>query len=200
MYNAIINDKGQRKYLNQTEREQFLSKSREMRIDVYTFCRLLAETGCRISEGLNLCREHVDLAERAVFIETLKKRKTGVFRRVPVSDATLASLIRIYEINNNGNFEGHGRLWNWSRMTGYRHVCHVMEQANITGACASPKGLRHGFAVTALQAGAPLNLVQRWLGHAHWNTTAIYADMMDKEERHFAEKIWFDQNLSLEAL
>lgn len=190
MCSSVITDRGQRKYLTQAEREQFLNKSREMRLEVYTFCRLLAETGCRISEALNLRREHIDLTEKMVSIETLKKRRTGSFRRVPVSDLTLLALISSYELNNGGNFEGKGRLWNWSRMTGYRHVCHVMDQANIKGACASPKGLRHGFAVAALQAGAPLNLVQRWLGHAHWNTTAIYADMVDDEERFFAEKLW----------
>ncbi|MFD1198290.1 tyrosine-type recombinase/integrase [Brucella gallinifaecis] len=194
MYFSVITDKGQRKYLTQAEREQFLNKSKEMKLEIYTFCRLLAETGCRISEALNLRREHIDVAEKMVSIETLKKRRAGTFRRVPVSDATLLALISSYANNNNGNVEGHGRLWNWSRMTGYRYVCNVMKKANIKGDCASPKGLRHGFAVAALQSGAPLNLVQRWLGHSHWNTTAIYADMIDNEERFFAEKIWFAQN------
>lgn len=190
MNSSVLIDKGQRKYLTQAEREQFLRMSQTMRPDVYTFCRLLNETGCRISEALNLCREHIDLSEKIVYIESLKKRRRGTFRRIPVSNVTLLGLISIYEIGHNGQFDGVGRLWKWSRMTGYRHVCYVMEQANIKGPCASPKGLRHGFAVAALQAGAPMNLVQRWLGHAHWNTTAIYAEMIDEEERKFAEKVW----------
>jgi integrase len=66
------------------------------------------------------------------------------------------------------------RLWPWSRMTGWRAVHAVMEDAGLDGPHASPKGLRHGFGVAAVSAGIPLNLVQRWLGHAQLTTTAIY--------------------------
>lgn len=84
-------------------------------------------------------------------------------------------------------------------MTGYRHVRAVMEAAGIEGQQASPKGLRHGFAVAALEAGVPINLVQRWLGHAHWSTTAIYADVIGPEERGFAERLWLATDASPSA-
>ena len=58
------------------------------------------------------------------------------------------------------------RLWSWSPVTAWRHVKAVMQMAGIKGMQASPKGLRHGFGVVAVQARIPLNLVQRWLGHA----------------------------------
>ena len=38
--------------------------------------------------------------------------------------------------------------------------------------------------------GIPLNLVQRWLGHAQLSTTAIYADAVGEEERHIAARLW----------
>ena len=53
-----------------------------------------------------------------------------------------------------------------------------------------PKGLRHGFAVEALQSGVPINVVSKWLGHARIETTAIYTEVTGKEERFFAEKMW----------
>jgi site-specific recombinase XerD len=53
-----------------------------------------------------------------------------------------------------------------------------------------PKALRHAFAVEAGQKGLPLNIVQRWLGHARIETTAIYANAVGKEERDLAEKMW----------
>lgn len=64
-------------------------------------------------------------------------------------------------------------------MTGWRAV-HAPQ--------ASPKGLRHGshgFGVAAVSAGIPLNLVQKWLGHAQVSTTAIYADATGAEEKDF---------------
>ena len=39
-----------------------------------------------------------------------------------------------------------------------------MRSAGIADAQASPKGLRHGFEVAAVQADVPLNLVQRMAG------------------------------------
>lgn len=65
-----------------------------------------------------------------------------------------------------------------------------MAAAGITGLHASPKGLRHGFGVHAVRAAVPLNLLQRWLGHADIATTAIYADAMGAEEREIAAQMW----------
>jgi site-specific recombinase XerD len=50
-----------------------------------------------------------------------------------------------------------------------------MQQAGIAPQLCKPKALRHAFAVEAGQKGVPLNVVQRWLGHARIETTAIYA-------------------------
>ena len=62
--------------------------------------------------------------------------------------------------------------------------------AGISGPQASPKGLRHGFGVAAVQAGIPLNMVQKWLGHAQLSTTAIYADAVGAEEQVIVERMW----------
>jgi site-specific recombinase XerD len=45
---------------------------------------------------------------------------------------------------------------------------------------------RHGFGVSAVQAGIPVTLLQRWLGHARLETTAIYANVSGPEEREIA--------------
>ena len=80
------------------------------------------------------------------------------------------------------------RLWPGSRMTGWRAVHAVMRAAGLDGPQASPKGLRHGFGVSA---GIPLNLVQKWLGHAQLTTTtAIYADAVGAEEKDIAKRGW----------
>jgi len=65
-----------------------------------------------------------------------------------------------------------------------------MEKAGISGGHATPKGLRHGFAVSAIQANIPLNIVQRWLGHADIKTTSIYANAVGPEERQLAARVW----------
>jgi integrase/recombinase XerD len=65
-----------------------------------------------------------------------------------------------------------------------------MAAAGLDGPQASPNGLRHGFGVAAVSAGIPLNLVQKWLGHAQLTTTAIYADATNAEEKDIARRMW----------
>ena len=69
----------------------------------------------------------------------------------------------------------------------------------MSGRCACPRGLRHAFGVGTLQAGIPLNLAQRWLGHARISTTAIYADVCGDEEQAFAAMFWRANRPPLES-
>ena len=67
------------------------------------------------------------------------------------------------------------------------HQCY---DGPIVGVHACPKGLRHGFGVSALQKAVPLNMVRKWLGHSRLSTTAIYADAVGDEEREIAGRFW----------
>ncbi|WEX08255.1 site-specific integrase [Chelativorans sp. AA-79] len=184
----MIDKYGNRKYLTSMERRRFLQHSMEEDLPVQLFCRTLLETGCRISEALNLTFRNIDLEEDIVVIRSLKKREKIRYRIVPISSGTATLFVTAKESTPESQYDD--PIWSWSRMTGYRYICSVMSAAGIKGQQASPKGLRHGFAVAALEAGVPMNLVQRWLGHAHWSTTAIYADVVGPEERGFAERLW----------
>ncbi|MEH3063108.1 MAG: tyrosine-type recombinase/integrase [Methylobacterium radiotolerans] len=77
-----------------------------------------------------------------------------------------------------------------ARVTAWRQIKDVMREAGVGATAACPKGLRHGFGVHAVRSGVPLNLLQRWLGHADIATTAIYADVMGPEEREIAARMW----------
>lgn len=71
----------------------------------------------------------------------------------------------------------------------------VMAEAGVSGPHAIPKGLRHGFGVAAVGAGVPLNMVQKWMGHAALTTTAIYANAVGAEEQAIAAKMWMNDVL-----
>ncbi|NGZ07400.1 MAG: tyrosine-type recombinase/integrase [Magnetococcales bacterium] len=60
----------------------------------------------------------------------------------------------------------------------------------MSGLQASPKGLRHAFAVASLQSGVPINFVRKWLGHSRLATTEIYADAVGEEEQNIAGRLW----------
>lgn len=76
-------------------------------------------------------------------------------------------------------------------MRGWQVVKAVMDAATISdGPHKTPKGLRHGFGIAAMQAGVQLNMLKKWMGHADLKTTAIYADAIGDEEREIAARMW----------
>ena len=80
----LYDDQGNRLYLTDEERAAFLDAARKAPRQVRTFCAILHFTGCRLSEALALTPRCVDLADGTVRFETLKKRRKGVYRAVPV--------------------------------------------------------------------------------------------------------------------
>lgn len=152
---------------------------------------MLIETGCRLSEALALEARSIDVRQRVIIFESLKKRRRGIYRAVPISEGLVDRLDRQFDVTakwTSGMSEM--KLCNWSRSTAYRHVCAMMMEAGIRGGHASPRGLRHAFGVAAVSAGIPLNLVQRWLGHSDMKATAIYANVSGPEERLLASRTW----------
>ncbi|MBB5986134.1 tyrosine-type recombinase/integrase [Sphingobium lignivorans] len=181
---------GKRKYLTRAETSKFIAAAKDEDVSVYFFCWFIATTGCRVSEALMVTRRSVDFEAGLVIIESLKKRRTGVFRAVPLPSAFLQKLSKWFDTKA---IQPQSRLWPWSRMTAYRRVKTVMDRAGVEGPWATPKGLRHAFGVRAVQSGVPLHIVQRWLGHADMKTTAIYAGAVGPEERDLASRVWLDQ-------
>jgi len=177
---------GSRKYLNATERGAFFRAAKnEAATHLRAFMLTLLFTGCRISEALNLPIKRIDFAEKTLVFETLKRRTPGHFRSVPVPD-DLLDLLRTCARGKKGT----ARVWGFSRPTGYRLVKLYMARARITGAMASPKGLRHGFAIACVEEKIPLTTIRKWLGHARLETTAIYLEFAGQEERQLAKRLW----------
>lgn len=182
----LYDNAGSRKYLTPAEREKFLRAAEKAPDAVRTFCETLTHTGCRISEALALTAKRVDTSAGVLVFESLKKRRKGLYRAVPVPPGFLNSLEDVHDLGLSGD----GRLWTWSRTTAWRFVKQVMDAADIRGLCASPKGIRHSFGIKAVTSEVPLNMTQKWLGHARLSTTAIYTDAVGPEERKIAEKMW----------
>jgi len=190
---SVYDRQGNRKYLTNQERRAFLEASTDFDPEVEAFCLVLAYSGARISEVLSLCDTHIDLDSNAIIINCLKKRRTGVYRAIPMPSRVTERLDSIFALSvrrRAQNLRDPRKLWSWGRTTGWLRVKSVMNKGNIVGPQATPKALRHTLAVTALQSGVPLNLVSRWLGHSRLSTTAIYANAVGEEERSFAKPLW----------
>ena len=118
-----------------------------------------------------------------------------MYRAVPVPLSLLDTLDMVHDIKA---IQRRGKkraldepLWSWSRTTAWRRVTSVMEKAGIMdGPHRAPKGLRHGYAINALNKGVQLNLLSKWMGHSKLETTAIYANAVGEEPLVIAARMW----------
>ena len=100
---------GKRLYLTADERLALMAAAGAAP-PVRTVCAVLHTTGCCISEALALTPEHVDLSGKAVVFETLKKRRRGVYRAVPVPPGLLDQLNLVHGLREALK-RGRGLVW-----------------------------------------------------------------------------------------
>jgi integrase len=185
---SLYTTAGQRKYLTAAERSRFVNAALSCRrAELRALCLTLVYTGCRISEALAITPKAIERQAGFIAIRSLKKRKRIVMiREVPVPIDLFQALEEAHEFNDRDTL-----LWPLSRTRAWQLVKHIMREAAVPeGPHMTPKGLRHSFGIHAIRSGVPLNLVQRWLGHASMTTTAIYLNALGEEEREIAARMW----------
>ena len=143
--------------------------------------RLLALTGCRRSEVLNL--RWRDIGADAI---NLRDSKTGP-RAVPLGEAARANIAAL-----SGGRESHAYLFpryaegrgQYSLVACWRAVCADAKLGRLR-----LHDLRHTAASHAVMSGENLPLVGKLLGHRRYRTTAGYAHLADEHLVKAAEQI-----------
>lgn len=189
----LYDQTGARLYLTPEERADFLAIAATEPPDIRMFAETLAYTGARVSEVLELVPERVNLDERQVVLRSLKKRREDVFRAVPVPDEYIDRLDLAFGVRKlqRSKKTKAAPIWAWHRQHGWRLTVGLMVRAGIgEGPHRTPKGLRHSYGIGAVINDVPLNMLQKWMGHAQISTTAIYANAQGKEERAIAARMW----------
>ncbi len=182
---------GARKYLNADERCRALAVMAALPADKALFALTLAWTGARVSEVLALHPRSFQIAAGVISFQTLKRRRHAM-REVPIPPDLMTALDAHFALARQQQDATlpDTPLWPWCRTTAWRLVKSIMTRIGVAGHIASPRGLRHAFGVGTLQAGIPLNLLQRWMGHARIATTALYAAACGPDEQVFASQFW----------
>lgn len=146
--------------------------------------RLLANTGMRRTEALQLRVERVDFGANHIDVVSTSKARTksGRWRRIPMSDAAkeaAESLIR-----------RHGKTgYVLPRITAEslsRNFLHNCRSLKLPGSVHS---LRHTYAAHLVMAGVPLRTVQVLMGHASFKTTERYAHIGEDHLREQARLV-----------
>ena len=92
----LFDPQGRRLYLTAEERAAFLAAAAKAPRAARTLCLTLHYTGCRVSEALALTPKRADLSGKVIVLETLKKRRSGVYRAVPVPGDMLDTLDMVH--------------------------------------------------------------------------------------------------------
>lgn len=187
---SLYTANGKRKYLTGAERDRFIAAAWACeRADLRTLGLTLAYSGARISEVLALTAASIEIEAGFIAFRTLKRRNDAmVIREVPIPGTVLCELATVHAL---GSIDPETHLWQLSRSRAWTLIRELMARAEVRpGQHATCKGLRHGLGHLAVRRGIALTLLQKWLGHSRLESTCIYAQAMDDEEREIASRLW----------
>ncbi|MDR3297790.1 MAG: tyrosine-type recombinase/integrase [Candidatus Nomurabacteria bacterium] len=157
---------------------------------------LLFSSGLRVSELINLNRDHINLERREFMVRGKGQKDRPVFISKSAAeavsdylDARQDSLPALF-LNNSRNLGESTNSGNYRRLSP-RSIQRIIEKyARAAGVTkhVSPHTLRHSFATDLIMNGADLRSVQSMLGHSDISTTQIYTHITDPHLREVHEK------------
>jgi integrase/recombinase XerD len=151
---------------------------------------LLAATGLRVSELVQLPYRTVNLRDNALII----RGKGGRDRMVPVSARAKAALAAYADVLKDTHekpvwlFPSHGKQGVLTRQHFAVELKRLARVAGLRAETLSPHTLRHAFASYLLEKGADLRAVQSMLGHADIATTQIYTHVQPERLQRAVEQ------------
>lgn len=160
---------------------------------------LLFSSGLRVSELVNLNRDHVNTKRREFMVRGKGQKDRPIFigeaAAIRVDDYlssrldNLPPLFLSYSRNNmSSNSGGYRRL---TARSIQRIISKYAKLAGITKH-VSPHTMRHSFATDLLMNGADIRSVQSMLGHSSITTTQVYTHVTDEHLREIYEKFHSD--------
>lgn len=147
--------------------------------------QLLALTGCRLGEILQLTWDEVDFRHRRLVLQKHKTDSNGV-KGVPLNDDAMAILESIPRKNDTPYVIAGSKPC--SHIVNLRKPwLRVLDEAKIEN--VRLHDLRHSFASAAASAGISIQIVGALLGHASPQSTARYAHLYDDPLREATQTL-----------
>lgn len=156
---------------------------------------LLFSSGLRVSELVDLNRDHINTRrreftvrgkgqkDRAVFISLRAAEKIESY--LAIRQDSLPALFLNYSRNSQTDTSG-----NYRRLSARSIQRMINKYARLAGITkhVSPHTMRHSYATNLLMNGADIRSVQTMLGHSDISTTQVYTHVTDQHLRDVYEK------------
>jgi integrase/recombinase XerD len=173
------------KVLDDQEKERFLdqfNKRYQSPHRNFVMCKLMLDTGLRVSEVTGLKMDHIDWADHGIIVREGKGAKD---RKVWFSDE-MENMLRewierkpdsdyLFPTNSGGEID-HGYLRRMVKKTAKKSDVSEAEKV-------SPHTLRHTFATDFYRETKDLHTLQNLLGHENIETTEIYVHLVDEDAK-----------------
>ena len=160
---------------------------------------LLFSSGLRVSELVNLNRDHINTKRREFMVRGKGQKDRPVFigesaaaRITDYLDTRTDSLPPLFINYSRNAIETNSG--DYRRLTS-RSIQRILNKyARLAGITkhVSPHTLRHSYATDLLMNGADLRSVQSMLGHSNISTTQVYTHVTDEHLREVYEKFHSD--------
>jgi len=164
---------------------------------------LLFSSGLRVSELVNLNRDHINTKRREFMVRGKGQKDRPIFIGKAAADRVneylaarldnLPPLFLSYSRNNISSTSG-----DYRRLSARSIQRLINKYARLAGITkhVSPHTMRHSFATDLLMNGADLRSVQSMLGHSNISTTQVYTHVTDEHLREVYEKFHSDTEQS----
>ncbi len=161
---------------------------------------LLFSSGLRVSELVNLNRDHINLKRREFMVRGKGQKDRPVFvsqhaaeqveNYLQARQDSLPALFLSYSRRSTKPTVS-GDYRRLSARSIQRMISHYARRAGITKH-VSPHTMRHSFATDLLMNGADLRSVQSLLGHSSISTTQVYTHVTDQHLKDIHERFHSD--------
>jgi integrase/recombinase XerD len=165
---------------------QFRNNNKRSEIHKRYFALVITilRTGGRIDEILQLKARDFSLESNTIRLKTLK-RKGEVYMVIPMHPE-LRSAILEYFLNSHIDPRSDENVFKMTRQGVDKYFKKMQSPLNFR---IHAHKFRHTFAVKAIMSGVPLNVLQKWLGHASVFITNVYTEITGIDTRGFMEQV-----------